>query len=155
RRTLPLGGELKEDYVFNEGAADLDDRSAASSVRFSELFASGRDTLVLYNFMFSPKMERPCPMCSSFIDGLNGNARHLNQRTSLAIVAKSPIERIREFARVRGWRALRLLSSEKNTYNRDYFGEDSGGDQNPLLTVFVRRDGRIHQFWTSEMQFLP
>jgi predicted dithiol-disulfide oxidoreductase (DUF899 family) len=38
RRALPAGGLLAEDYVF-ESAAD------GSEVKFSELFAPGRDTL--------------------------------------------------------------------------------------------------------------
>jgi predicted dithiol-disulfide oxidoreductase (DUF899 family) len=45
------------------------------------------------------------------------------QRVNLAVVAKSPIERIQRFARERGWRNLRLLSSARCTYNRDYHGE--------------------------------
>jgi hypothetical protein len=40
RRALPLGGVLPQDYVF-ESAAD------GSQVRFSELFAPGKDTLVM------------------------------------------------------------------------------------------------------------
>jgi predicted dithiol-disulfide oxidoreductase (DUF899 family) len=57
-------------------------------------------------------------------------------------VAKSPLERIQRFARERGWRNLRLLSSAQNTYNRDYHGEMPDGAQMPALNVFVRRDGR-------------
>lgn len=38
RRKLPLGGELKEDYVFDEGAADLSDQKSVKQTRFSELF---------------------------------------------------------------------------------------------------------------------
>jgi predicted dithiol-disulfide oxidoreductase (DUF899 family) len=45
RRALPVGGLLAEDYVF-ESAAD------GSEVRFSELFAPGKDTLVIYHMMF-------------------------------------------------------------------------------------------------------
>jgi predicted dithiol-disulfide oxidoreductase (DUF899 family) len=45
RRALPAGGLLAEDYVF-ESAAD------GSEVRFSELFAPGKDTLVVYHMMF-------------------------------------------------------------------------------------------------------
>ena len=113
RRRLPLGGPVPEDYVFEEGARNLDDASPAHSVRLSELFAPGKEALVLYNFMFSPEMDHACPMCSCLLDGLNGNARHIEQRVNLAVVAKSPVERIRDFARRRPWRNLRLLSSEK------------------------------------------
>ena len=90
RRKLPLGGVAPEDYLFEEGGRNLEDTSPPHSVRLSELFAPGKDTLVLYNFMFSLGMEQACRMCSALIDGLNGNARHIEQRANLAIVASLP-----------------------------------------------------------------
>ena len=145
RRKLPLGGEIPEDYVFEDGPAH--------SVKLSGLFREGLDTLVLYSFMFGPEMEQACPMCTSFLDSLNGAAPHLEQRVNLAVVAKSPIARILEFARSRGWHYLRLLSSARNTYNRDYHGETPGGNQLPLLTVFARRSGRIYHTYSTELLF--
>ena len=71
----------------------------------------GLDTLALYKFMYGPAMKQACPMCTSFLDSLNGTAPHAAQRLNLAVAAKSPIGRIREFARGRGWHNLRLLSS--------------------------------------------
>ena len=67
------------------------------------------------------------------------------------MVGKSPIERLRDFARGRGWRNLRLLSSASNTYNRDYHGETGEGGQLPSLNVFVRRDGVVHHFYNTEL----
>src|SRR5256885_5613904 len=84
RRKLPPGGEVPEDYVF---------QSEQGSVKLSELFGRG-DALVAYSFMFGPKMAKPCPMCTAMLDGLNGNATHINQRTNLVVIAKSPLERI-------------------------------------------------------------
>src|SRR5947208_295435 len=72
RRALPEGGEVPEDYVFH------DEKGA---VRMSGLFQRG-DTLVAYSFMYGPQMERPCPMCTAVIDGLNGNAVHIGQRVN-------------------------------------------------------------------------
>jgi predicted dithiol-disulfide oxidoreductase (DUF899 family) len=154
RRDLPLGGETPTDYIFEEGPADLADRETVRSVWLGELF-DGADTLVLYSLMFGAEAETPCPMCASFLDGLNGNATQIRQRVAMAVVAKAPIRRIRDLARNRGWHGLRLVSSAGNTYNRDYFGEDESGSQNPMMTVFVRRSGRFHHFWSSELQFLP
>jgi predicted dithiol-disulfide oxidoreductase (DUF899 family) len=70
-------------------------------------------------------------------------------------VAKSPIKRIRAFARKRGWRNLRLLSSANNSYNRDYHGEDKKDSQLPALNVFARRSGKIHHCYCTEMLFAP
>ena len=144
RRKLPLGGALREDYVF-EGTG--------GPVRLSELFAPGKDTLLVYNFMFGPQMAAPCPMCTSILDGLDGQVQHATQRINLAVVARSPIERIVSFASERGWRRLRLLSSAANTYNHDYHGEDGRGAQMPMMNVFARRDGRIYHTWGSELLF--
>lgn len=143
RRDLPLGGLLKQDYVLDEG----------SPVRFSELFAPGKDTLVIYSFMFGPRMKAACPMCTSILDALDGETPHVRDRVNFAVVAKSPIDRIRAFARERGWRNLRLLSSAANTYNTDYRAENSDGDQLPALNVFVRRNGRIHHFYGTELLY--
>ncbi|MGZ8830565.1 MAG: DUF899 family protein, partial [Thermoanaerobaculia bacterium] len=57
--------------------------------------------------------------------------------------------------RERGWRNLRLLSSANNTYNRDYHAENEKGGQMPVLNVFVRRDGRIHHFYGTELLYVP
>jgi predicted dithiol-disulfide oxidoreductase (DUF899 family) len=153
RRELPLGGAIPEDYVFEEGAADLDDRETTHRVKLSELFDPGKTSLVLYSFMYGPAMEAPCPMCTAMLDSLNGTAPHATQRVSLAAVAKSPIERIRAFARDRGWRNLRLLSSAANRYNRDYHGETADGAQMPMLNVFVKRDGRVLHAYATELLF--
>jgi predicted dithiol-disulfide oxidoreductase (DUF899 family)/uncharacterized protein YndB with AHSA1/START domain len=155
RRTLPLGGALKEDYLFDEGSPDLNDLDTMKPVRLSELFREGKDTLMLYSFMYGPAMQRPCTSCTSILDGLNGSMPHVVQRVNVAIVAKSPMLRIREFARERGWRNLRLLSSARNSYNSDYHGETLEGGQLPALNVFVRRHGRIHHFYSTELLYAP
>ena len=166
RRALPAGGPVPDDYVF-EDAGD------GGEVRFSELFAPGKDTLVIYSFMFPrypgdtrpgpaagetarlPLAETPCPSCTSILDSLDGAASHLAHRLNLAVVAKSDPSRIRDFARERGWRRLRLLSSRNNSYNRDYHAETPGGEQLPIVNVFTRdRDG-FHHRWATEMMFAP
>lgn len=146
RRKLPPGGKVPEDYLFD----DMD-----GQVRLSELFATG-NSLVAYSFMFGPKMAKPCPMCTSMLDGLNGNAQHIGQRTNLVVIARSPIGRILEFARERGWSNLTLLSSEKNSYNRDYHGESpDGAEQWPMLNVFVKDKGAVRHFYGTELLFAP
>jgi predicted dithiol-disulfide oxidoreductase (DUF899 family) len=150
RRSLPLGGEVPTDYRFD---------GADGTVHLSELFEDGKDTLFLYNFMFIPgvaglPLEGACPSCTSIIDSVDGEAPHIVQRVNLAVVAKAPIEQFQEHARTRGWRNVRLLSSANTTYNTDYQGESDRG-QNPIATVFVRRNGTIHHFWSSELYSAP
>lgn len=155
RRRLPLGGALTQDYIFEEGAPDLVDRDTVRLVKLSELFRPGKDSLILYNFMYGPNMQQPCPMCTSLLDSLHGSIKHAEQRINFAVVAKSPIQRIRDFARQRGWTKFRILSSEKNTYNSDYHGENADGNQLPALNVFVRRGDKLCHFYNTELFFTP
>ena len=155
RRRLPLGGELAQNYTFEEGPRDLRAPESATKVRFSQLFEPGKDTLVVYSFMYGPQMEKPCPMCTSMLDALDAEAPHITQRVNLVVAAKSPIRRIREHARERGWTGLRLLSTGGTTYNRDYHGESEDGDQIPALNVFVRRGDRVHHFYNTELLYGP
>ncbi len=138
RCKLPLGGAIAEDYSSDE----MDAQGTTRKVRLSALFAPGKDTLVVYNFMYGPSMKEACPSCTSILNGVDGSAQHVTLRVNLAMVAKSPRQRIVDFARERGWRHLRLISSAGNSYNRTYFGEQ--GDQMPMLNVFVRKNGKIH-----------
>jgi predicted dithiol-disulfide oxidoreductase (DUF899 family) len=147
RRKLPLGGPLKEDYVFDAGAG--------RQVRLSELFREGKDTLLIYSYMFGPKMAEPCPMCTSFLDSIEGAVDHFTQRANLAVVVKSPIARVKKIAKQRGWRRLPLLSSADNSYNIDYHGENAAGGQLPMMNVFVRRNGRVYHSYATELHFIP
>lgn len=150
RRKLPVGGMVPTDYAFEEMGSD----GTARRVHLSELFGD-KDTLVLYSYMYSPSMEKPCPSCTSILDGLDGSSIHIKQRVSFAVVAKSPIARIHEVARSRGWTGLRLLSSAGTTYNHDYQGENAQGAQRPALNVFVRRNGKVHHIYCTELLFAP
>ncbi len=166
RRALPLGGVVPDDYVFEEV-------TDGAAVRFSQLFAPGKDTLVVYSFMF-PRYsgdtrpgpaegetarlalrETPCASCTSILDSLDGAADHLARAVNLAVVAHSDPERIRSFAHERGWRHLRLLSSRSNRYNRDYYAETPDGEQMPILNVFVRDGERFRHTWASELLYAP
>ncbi len=152
RRALPLGGPVPTDYVFDEGSTN--DREVRP-VRLSELFADDSDALLIYSFMYGPQADSACPLCTSFIDAIDGELEHLTERLSFAVVARSPIERFREHARSRGWRRARLLSSSGNTFNADYHAENADGTQNPLAHVFVSKDGLVRHSYTTELLFAP
>jgi len=147
RRELPLGGEVTRDYVFRA--------RGGGTVRLADLFGPGRDSLIVYSFMYGPAAESPCPMCTSFLDGLDASTPHITQRANLAVVAKSPIARIEAWAATRGWTRLPLLSSAECTYNRDYAAETPDGQQLPACNVFVKRGEAIHHFWAAELLYAP
>jgi len=153
RRSLPPGGVVPQDYAFQGGGGD----GLPIDVKLSELFAAGKDSLVIYNMMFPRALDEdlPCPSCTQFLDSFDGAAEHAAQRINLAVVAKTALPRLLAHAKQRGWRRLRLLSSATNTYNLDYHGETADGAQMPMMNVF-RRDGEtIRHFWGSELLYAP
>ncbi len=169
RRALPPGGVVPEDYAFDGRASD----GRVQTVRLSELFAPGIDSLVIYSFMFPrdpgdarplaasghaaalPRSEAPCPSCTALLDQLDGAALHAKERVGFAAVAKTSIENLLAFAEDRGWRHLQLLSSRRNTFNRDYHGETAEGHQRPMVNVFHREGATIRHFWGSELLYAP
>lgn len=152
RRALPLGGEIPEDFTFEEWDGSVGN---VRQVRLSELFEDGKDSLLIYSFMFIKgphgPIEVPCPSCTAIIDGIDGSVPHIVERLSFAAVAKAPVERFSAHGRGRGWRNTRLLSSANGTYNRQYHTEAADGSQWPIATVFVRRDGSVHHYWSCEL----
>ena len=139
RRALPPGGAIPEDYVF-EGAN--------GAVRFSQLFGD-KETLVLYSMMFGPERERACPMCTAMLSSWDGTARNLCERVALAVTARSPIERLLNFKKERGWKNLQIYSDYKGDYTRAYVNPEDGDV--PGLSVFTRIDGTVRHFWSGEM----
>jgi predicted dithiol-disulfide oxidoreductase (DUF899 family) len=169
RRELPPGGVVPENYVFQGQGED----GMPRDVRLSELFAPGRDSLVIYSFMFPrdpgddrpgpeagqtallPLVDGPCPSCVALLDQLDGAAEHVAPLVNFAVVARAPLTRVLNFGEERGWRRLRLLSSAGNTYNPDYLAETADGAQRPMLNVFHRDGATIRHFWGSELFYAP
>jgi predicted dithiol-disulfide oxidoreductase (DUF899 family) len=146
RREMPLGGELKEDYVFqwaNEG-------KIGQSAKFSELFGD-KDTLLLYSFMYGPHWDNPCPSCTSLMDGFDRAWYSVAQDAAFAAIAKAPAEKISAWAKRRGWTQIPLLSGFESTYQADYKCQgDSDDMQLPVMHVFKKQDGKIFHFWGTE-----
>ncbi|MET0708216.1 MAG: DUF899 family protein [Tardiphaga sp.] len=141
RRALPEGGEVTKNYTF------IGENGPAS---FAELFGD-KQSLVVYSYMFGPQREAPCPMCTSLLSAWDGEVPDITQRVALAIVARSPIERLVAFKRQRGWHHLPLWSDTSGEFSRDYHGVTPEGGDDAAFNVFTRRDGTIRHFWSGEM----
>jgi predicted dithiol-disulfide oxidoreductase (DUF899 family) len=139
RRALPAGGRILEDYTFE---------SHNGVVRLSQLFGD-KQTLVIYSMMFGPQRESACPMCTAMLTSWEGTARNLRERVALAVTARSPIERLLDFKRERGWKNLQFYSDAKGDYTRAYVSADDGDV--PGLSIFTRSNGTIRHFWSGEM----
>ena len=140
RRRLPPGGIVPEDYVFQGAGAD----GTPTGMRLSELFASGKDSLVIYSLMFprDPATSgrgrrqarrrcfrsrmahaRPVSPSSTSSTGLLSTLR----RANFAVVAKAPLPRILTFARGARLATSAALVVREQLYNRDYLGETAEG----------------------------
>ena len=139
RRQLPLGGQLKEDYVFqwaNEG-------KVGKPVRFSELFGD-KNSLLLYSWMFGPNWDKPCPSCTSLMDGFDRTWYSVAQNAAFAAVAKAPAEQINAWAKERGWSQIPLVSGSQSSYQADYKCQGETEDmQLPVMHVFTKRTARF------------
>jgi predicted dithiol-disulfide oxidoreductase (DUF899 family) len=140
RRNLPPGGEVPREYHFvAETGAD---------VTLADLFGN-HDTLVVYSYMFGPQREAPCPMCTSLMGGFDHKIADIRQRVAIAFTARSPIDRLIEAKKARGWTDLPVFSDESGDFTRDYVAADDA--DMPAYNVFVRRDGTIRHFWSEEI----
>ena len=149
RRKLPIETNV-EDYVLDEGPAELDKEGPFTKVHLSGLFADRNKPLVVYQYMYGGAQKRPCPMCTLWIDGFNGVAHHLGQRVNFAVIAQVGIGELREWGRGRGWHRLRLVSSAGSNFKADLHFQDADGSQHPGISVFVRSlDGSVRHFYSS------
>lgn len=150
RRQLPAGTGV-EDYVFSEGPRRLgagDD--PVTPVRLSGLFTSPDRSLVIYHLMYGKAQSTPCPMCTMWIDGINGVAHHVAQNVDFAVVAAADVATLRTHARARGWDRVRLLSCGANTFKYDLGSEDADGNQDSTVSVFrLDPDGVPHHFYSG------
>jgi predicted dithiol-disulfide oxidoreductase (DUF899 family) len=81
-------------------------------VRLGELFGPGKDSLIVYSFMFPrdaaddrpgpaegetarlPITKDPCPSCTALLDQLDGAVEHAQQWIEFVAVAKAPLRHI-------------------------------------------------------------
>lgn len=139
RRQLPPGGAVTKDYRF---------MGEAGPARFADLFGN-KQTLIIYSYMFGPKRAAPCPSCTSFMGTWEEKLPDIEQRVSMVMTARSPIERLIEAKKARGWTRLKLFSDEGGDYTSDYVSAEDADI--PGYNVFTRRDGTIRHFWSGEM----
>ncbi len=109
RRDLPWV-RVEKPYVFQgpNGPATL-----------AELF-QGRSQLLVYHFMFGPRMKEGCPSCSLVADHFDGTLPHLAARdVTLEAVSRAPYAALEAFKRRMGWR-FDWVSSHGGDFNQDF-----------------------------------
>jgi predicted dithiol-disulfide oxidoreductase (DUF899 family) len=139
RRALPRGPEVS-DYEF----IGLD-----GPVRLSQLFNPDLESyLVMYHVMYWADDDSFCPMCSGWIDALNGVTPHVTQRVNLVAASQAPPERLQQWARQRGWDHVPVLS-DVGTQLADAIGaRDEDGDPVSTVAVFSKDGTTLRHLYT-------
>jgi predicted dithiol-disulfide oxidoreductase (DUF899 family) len=146
-RRRSLGGQLKEDYVFEWA----NDGKVGKSVRFSELFGD-KNTLLLYSWMYGPNWDHPCPSCTSLMDGFDRTWYSVSKDAAFVAIAKASADQINAWAKHRGWSQIALVSGYDSPFQADYKCQGESDDmQWPVMLVFRRRGGKIFHFWATEV----
>jgi predicted dithiol-disulfide oxidoreductase (DUF899 family) len=139
RRALPEGGEVPHDFTLV---------SEKGPIPFSSLFGD-KDALIVYSMMYGPERNTACPMCTSFLSSWNGTAVNLRQRSAIAVTARSPIDRLLDFKKQRGFMNLLFVSDRSGDYTRRYVHPDDADV--PGLSVFARRNGKVFHHYSGEL----
>jgi predicted dithiol-disulfide oxidoreductase (DUF899 family) len=139
RRALPPGGKVPRDFEFV---------SERGPIQLSSLFGD-KGTLLVYSMMYGPARQAPCPMCTSFLTAWNGAAINLRQRCAILVTARSPIERLIEYRKQRGFDQFPFVSDMSGDYTRTYVNPKD--EDVPGFSVFSRRDGAVRHFYSGEM----
>ncbi len=142
RRALPPGPVIDPEYRFKD--------ANGAKVGLADLFGE-HATLITYFWMYGPQRERPCPMCTNWLGGVNGNASDIKQRAALKILGRSTVERQQAFAAERGWHGLDFVQTVGDDYARDLGLLNPDGTENPALVVYRRDGDDVRLFYAAEM----
>jgi predicted dithiol-disulfide oxidoreductase (DUF899 family) len=143
RRSLPRGPAV-QNYEFIDGA----DR-----VKLSDLFAPGKPYLVMYHVMYWQDDEEFCPMCSMWVDGWNGIARHVAQRANIVAASFAPVDKLQAWKAKRNWNRIRVLADADSSLARDTGAEDDKGNPQSTVLVFEKDGDTIHHVYTAHAEF--
>lgn len=142
RRALPPGPVMPKEWKFK----DEHGFEASLAALFDD-----HDTLVVYFWMYGPARERPCPMCTTTLAALNGNARSIKQRVALKILGRSPVARQYAFAQEREWRNLDFVQTAGDDFANFFGALNPDGTENPVIATFVKDGDDVRLFWQAQM----
>ena len=144
RRKLPLGPFVR-DYEFLDGRRRL---------RLSELFADGKPYLFMYHIMYFQDDKEFCPMCSMWIDALDGIAHHVMQRANIVAATLAPFEELQAWKERRGWRHIPVVADADAAFARDTSAEDSDGFPTSTVLVFEKTPEGVRHMYTAHAEML-
>jgi predicted dithiol-disulfide oxidoreductase (DUF899 family) len=144
RRELPPG-PLVKDYEFFDGRR---------RIKLSELFEDGKPYLFMYHVMYFQDDKEFCPMCSMWIDGLDGIAHHVMQRANIVAASLAPFEVLQAWKERRGWRRIPVLADVDPSFARDTGAEDRNGYPTSTVLVFEKTPEGVRHTYTAHAEMI-
>lgn len=138
RRRLPMV-KIEKTYTL---------QSEMGPLSFPDLF-EGRRQLIVYHFMFAPDADAGCPGCSWLTDAMTHPA-HLHARdTTLAMVSRAPLQKLRLYGERMGWtNPVPWYSSGDSDFNYD-MGATKDDSEIHGISVFMRQGDSIFRTYYS------
>src|SRR5579872_1613031 len=143
RRTLPPGAAVG-DYEFFDG----DKR-----VKLSELFEDGKPYLIMYHVMYWQDDKEFCPMCSMWIDGIDGVAHHVGQRANIVAATLAPRDEAAAWAKHRKWQHIDFLVDADPSFARAMWAEDDKGNPDSTMLVFEKTSEGVRHVYTAHAEY--
>jgi predicted dithiol-disulfide oxidoreductase (DUF899 family) len=144
RRELPPG-PLVKDYEFFDGTRRL---------KLSELFQDGKPELFMYHVMYFQDDKEFCPMCSMWIDGLDGIAHHVAQRANIVAASLAPWDALAAWKERRGWRRIPVYADVDASFARDTGAETSDGFPASTVLVFQKTPDGVRHTYTGHAEMI-
>jgi predicted dithiol-disulfide oxidoreductase (DUF899 family) len=144
RRKLPPG-PLVKDYEFFDGQRRL---------KLSELFEDGKPYLFMYHIMYFQDDEEFCPMCSMWIDGLDGIAHHVMQRANIVAATLAPFDALQAWKERRGWRRIPVIADVDASFARDTSAEYREGIPASTVLVFEKTPEGVRHMYTAHAEII-
>lgn len=111
-------------------------QTSSGDIELTELFQSSQDLLMIHN------MGEGCPYCTAYADGINGVLRHLQRRTSVALISNDHPKTQSVFAKARGWQ-FNMVSAIGTTFSKDMGFEPKPGEFWPGVMGFRKHGNAV------------
>ena len=106
-------------------------KNNGSAVKLSDLFGDNEHLILIHN------MGSSCSYCTMWADGINGIYRHLETKAAFVFNSPDSPAHQAEFAEKNGWK-FNIVSSEKNSFNKDLGFESPDGKPQPGVSTFSK-----------------
>lgn len=143
RRALPPGPVVR-DYEFFDG----DKRR-----KLADLFEDGKPYLLMYHVMYWDDDKEFCPMCSMWVDGIDGVAHHVARRANIVAATLAPREEAAAWAKRRKWQHISFLVDADPKFARDMAAADDQGNPNPTILVFEKTNDGVRHVYTTHAEY--